>query len=179
MKKGSRKRTGLSGALSDLYTPDAAGPAGDDDLGARLIKEGTVSSEMVSSAQRVVKQTPGKHLAEILIDMGADEADIQPVVAELARLPFERVLQTPVDHLSQGDHLAQLLLELRICLRMGVGRVRVTLGKGHAAPFGLKIDPPAAPMVRGLFCKPFCKPTGHHQTVLDVTGWEDGSKIQG
>jgi type IV pilus assembly protein PilB len=113
VKKGSRKRTGLSGALSDLYTPDAAGPTGDDDLGARLVKDGTVSSEMVSSAQRVVKQTPGKHLAEILIDMGADEADIQLVVAELARLPFERV---DVKDMKAFDAKAVQRLGPKFCL---------------------------------------------------------------
>ncbi|MHC4589305.1 MAG: GspE/PulE family protein, partial [Planctomycetota bacterium] len=91
MRKGDRKRNGPGGSLSDLYTPEATGPSEDDDLGARLVEAGVVSTELVANAKRVLKQTPGKNLAEILSDMGAHEADVLPVVAEMARLPFERV----------------------------------------------------------------------------------------
>jgi type IV pilus assembly protein PilB len=56
-----------------------------------LVEAGVVSTELVANAKRVLKQTPGKNLAEILSDMGAHEADVLPVVAEMARLPFERV----------------------------------------------------------------------------------------
>jgi type IV pilus assembly protein PilB len=91
VRKGDQKRTGPGGSLSDLYTPDAAETSSDDDLGARLTEAGVVSAEMLANAQRVLKQTPGKHLADVLTDMGAHEADVQPIVAEQARLPFERV----------------------------------------------------------------------------------------
>jgi type IV pilus assembly protein PilB len=91
VRKGDQKKAGLGGSLSDLYTPEAGGSSNDDDLGARLVEAGVVSSEMLANAQRVLKQTPGKHLAEILSDMGVHESDLQPLVAEQARLPFERV----------------------------------------------------------------------------------------
>jgi hypothetical protein len=91
VRKGDQKRTGPGGSLSDLYTPEAGGAGADDDLGARLLEAGVVSSELLANAQRVLKQTPGKHLAEILMDMGVHEGDVQPLVAEQARLPFERV----------------------------------------------------------------------------------------
>jgi hypothetical protein len=91
VRKGDRKKNGPGGSLSDLYTPEAAGATGDDDLESRLVEAGVVSSEMMANAKRVLKQTPGKHLAEVLTEMGAHEADVLPVVAELARLPFERV----------------------------------------------------------------------------------------
>jgi type IV pilus assembly protein PilB len=91
VRKGDRKRGAAAGSLSNLYTPEAAGPDSDEDLGARLVERGVVSSEIVANAQRVLRQTPGKHLAEILVDMGVHEVDVLPVVAEMARLPFERV----------------------------------------------------------------------------------------
>jgi type IV pilus assembly protein PilB len=91
VRKGDQKRTGPGGSLSDLYTPEAGGSGTDDDLGARLLAAGVVSPEILANAQRVLKQTPGKHLAEILMDMGVHEGDVQPLVAEQARLPFERV----------------------------------------------------------------------------------------
>ena len=80
------------GPLSDLWVPDAAaGAPQGDDLASRLVTAGVVSGETMGNAQRVLKQTPGRNLNEVLIDMGADEADVLKIVAEFSRLPFERV----------------------------------------------------------------------------------------
>src|SRR5262245_5115285 len=46
---------------------------------------------MLASAQRVQKTSPNRALGDILMEMGADEVEDQKVVAEAARLPFERV----------------------------------------------------------------------------------------
>ena len=67
------------------------GKADGADIGDRLLAAGLIDSAMLSSARRVLQQTPGKSLAEVLTDRGADEAEVQMVVAEVARLPFERV----------------------------------------------------------------------------------------
>ncbi len=78
-------------ALSSLYTPEEAGGAGDGgDIGQQLLNRGVVESEQLDAAQRVLKQTPGRHLSEILIEMGVDEAAVQEVVASESRLPFAR-----------------------------------------------------------------------------------------
>ena len=78
-------------ALSSLYTPDEADGAGDGgDIGQQLLNRGVVESEQLDAAQRVLKQTPGRHLSEILIEMGVDEAAVQEVVASESRLPFAR-----------------------------------------------------------------------------------------
>ncbi len=78
-------------ALSSLYTPEEAGGAGDGgDLGQQLLDRGVVESEQLDAAQRVLKQTPGRHLSEILIEMGVDEAAVQEAVASESRLPFAR-----------------------------------------------------------------------------------------
>ncbi len=89
MRKNKKR---AAGPLSDLWVPDAA-PAGalGGDLASRLIESGVISTEMVTSAQRVMKQSPGRNLGDILVDMGADEPDVLKIVAEHSRLPFERV----------------------------------------------------------------------------------------
>ena len=77
--------------MSSLYTPEEAGGVGDGgDIGQQLLKRGVVESEQLDAAQRVLKQTPGRHLSEILIEMGVDEAAVQEVVASESRLPFAR-----------------------------------------------------------------------------------------
>ncbi len=87
MAKGGQNRD----ALSNLYTPDASGTAAGGDIGARLVAAGVISGEMLANAQRLQKQTPSRSLADILLDLGADEGEIQKIVAEFARLPFERI----------------------------------------------------------------------------------------
>ncbi len=82
---------GPSDTLSSLYTPEEAGGAGDGgDIGQQLLNRGLIESEQLDAAQRVLKQTPGRHLSDILIEMGVDEAAVQEVVASESRLPFAR-----------------------------------------------------------------------------------------
>jgi type IV pilus assembly protein PilB len=78
--------------LSDLWVPDApARPAAPGDLGQLLLSRGTVDAERLLTAHRVLRQTPGKRLATLLVEMGTDEAAVQEAVASLARIPFERI----------------------------------------------------------------------------------------
>ena len=75
--------------LSDLWIPDeAARPAAAGDLGQLLLSRGTVDAERLLTAQRVLRRTPGKRLAALLVEMGTDEAAVQEAVAVLARIPF-------------------------------------------------------------------------------------------
>ncbi len=76
-------------ALSDVYTPAARGAA--LDLGQILVERGVIDQERLSSAQRVMRQTPDKKLSQVVIEAGADEAKVQAVVAEIARIGFERL----------------------------------------------------------------------------------------
>lgn len=92
MKRGDKKKKGVfADGLSDLYTPDVEGANDEGDIGARLLADGMITGEQLASAQRMLKQSPGKHLAEILVEMGTDEAAVQELVADAARLPFRRV----------------------------------------------------------------------------------------
>ncbi len=62
-----------------------------DEFESLLLSKGAANEEQIASAQRVVKATPGKTVPEVLIEMGVDEIAVQQAVAEINRLPFERV----------------------------------------------------------------------------------------
>jgi type IV pilus assembly protein PilB len=81
-----------SESLSDLWTPEdepQAAPVAD--LGQALLRSGAITAEQLTSARTVVSQTPGKLLADVLYEMGVDEAEIQAAVAKLAGLAFEAI----------------------------------------------------------------------------------------
>ncbi|MCA9271603.1 MAG: type II/IV secretion system protein [Phycisphaerales bacterium] len=86
--------TGFASAkgMSDLFVPDnkVLGHV-NKSLGDVLAERGTASKEMILSAEKVMSQTPGKSLGEILIEQGVDEASVQAAVAEHQGLGFERV----------------------------------------------------------------------------------------
>jgi hypothetical protein len=87
--EGAGRVTRPDEALNEIYVPAAR--TGPRDLATLLVERGAVDPERMTSAQRVVKQTPGKKLSQALIELGVDEAAVQAAVAELARLPFERI----------------------------------------------------------------------------------------
>ena len=78
-------------ALSELWTPDtASGQSGD--LASIALERDYINNEQLESARRMERQVPGRTLAGLMIDAGADESGIQSIVAELSRIPFERIL---------------------------------------------------------------------------------------
>ena len=77
-------------ALSELWTPvDETAQAGD--LASLAVERGHLNSQQLESARRMERQAPGRGLAELMIEAGGDEAGIQSIVAELSRIPFERL----------------------------------------------------------------------------------------
>ncbi|MCI0364334.1 MAG: Flp pilus assembly complex ATPase component TadA, partial [Phycisphaerales bacterium] len=93
---GTKARKGDPGkgdhSLTPLYSPDASSGDGQtDDLGKLLLARSAVNEEQLATAERVLKQTPGKRLAAVLIEMGVDEIAVQEAVAEISRLHFERI----------------------------------------------------------------------------------------
>ncbi len=79
-------------ALSPIFSPDSEEEeVASDDFSQQLLDLGLINTEQLATANRVVKQTPGKSLASALIEAGADEVAVQRVVAEVNRLPFERI----------------------------------------------------------------------------------------
>jgi type IV pilus assembly protein PilB len=62
-----------------------------NDIGERLLARDLINAEQLATARRVLTQSPGKRMAQVLIEMGVDEAAVQEQVAYLSRLPFERI----------------------------------------------------------------------------------------
>ncbi|MHC5028064.1 MAG: GspE/PulE family protein, partial [Planctomycetota bacterium] len=101
----------------DAGTPPASQPthnalARPGDVGQVLIHRGVITPEQHTSALRVLKQSPGRQLGEVLIEMGAADADVQKVCAESARLPFERIDATSDE---AYDHKALHRLSVDFC----------------------------------------------------------------
>ena len=92
LQSGDPPPVDQEGTLKPLFMPDDPGLLTSmANMGELLAARQVITTEQLASAKRVLKQTPGKRLPLILIEMGIEEAGIRQVEAELARLPFERV----------------------------------------------------------------------------------------
>jgi type IV pilus assembly protein PilB len=88
-----------------LFVPGSGGALGMADLGQVMLQRGVINSEQLAAAQRVMKQSPGRKIPEILLEMGVDEVGIQQVVAEHAGLPFARIdLESNDAYDAKGVH---------------------------------------------------------------------------
>jgi hypothetical protein len=98
-------------ALAEIYTPEAQ-EAKAQQLGDLLVTRGVINAQQLTTAQAVLKQSPGRTLTEIIIEQGADEVNIVKCVAELSGLPFERVdLEKGVEGGFDGKLLQRLTPE--------------------------------------------------------------------
>jgi type IV pilus assembly protein PilB len=76
--------------LSNIYQPDAEQKQSGQ-LGEMLVARGIVSAQQLTTAQQVIKQSPGRTLRDVLLEQGADDSALQECVALLAGIPFERI----------------------------------------------------------------------------------------
>ena len=116
-------------AMRDLYVPDAAHKTEGATLEAILAERGIASAEQLLAASRLLKQSPGRRLVDILKEQGVPERAMQAVVAELARMPFE-VLEPKSPSSFDAHSVAKLGLEycrshLVLPLRAESGRMLV------------------------------------------------------
>ncbi len=103
-KEADPTRIRPTDALSSITPADVISAQPGDDIGELLRDRKIITNEQLSSAQRVQKQAPGKRITQILIEMGVDEPAVQQVIAEINRLPFERI------DLDQRDSYDERLL---------------------------------------------------------------------
>lgn len=83
---------GVGNAMLEIYRPDAiSGEVISTELSEMLIQREAITREQLTSAQQVMKQSPGGSLIDTLFEQGGDEEAIQSVVAQNAGIPFERV----------------------------------------------------------------------------------------
>ena len=122
-----------AGGISDLWSPDddEAGTQETLDIGQMVLDAGAVDAALLSSARSVADKTPGKTLADVLLENNVDEAAIQRAVATLRGLDFEQV---ETEGLEPNRYVEQLGLEF--CEAQGVlplrhSGSRLVLGMTH------------------------------------------------
>src|ERR1043165_1662053 len=81
----------VGAALSEIYIPDEAVLIDRAHIGDALVARGVITAQQLATTQQVIKQSPGRRLIDVLVEQGIDEAGLQPVVAHLAGVPFERI----------------------------------------------------------------------------------------
>ena len=93
----------------ELWSPEpgsrAAALAPLQDIGEALLAKGAISKAQLDNARKVQAKTPGRPLAAILLDMGAEEDRVQETVAHQASLAFERARSDTVEawkHIDRG-----------------------------------------------------------------------------
>lgn len=108
---------GSGEALSDLWSPDqdADDAPATADLGQAVLDAGGLTAAQLSSARNVHSKTPGRPLADALIEAGGDDTIVQQAVADQAGLDFLRV--TP-DAVQAEEYLERLGAEY--CLKHGI-----------------------------------------------------------
>jgi type IV pilus assembly protein PilB len=74
---------------SNIYSPEDDQPPRDLATLGREI--GILPPDKLLQALNVVKQEPGKRLADALVELGADEPTVQALVAQESGVPFERI----------------------------------------------------------------------------------------
>lgn len=112
-KRAAVPQTNVARAVSEVYRPehhdDAAGAS---ELGDMLIEQGALTAEQITNAQKIVEQTPGRSLVEVLLEQGAEEEPVLRVVAQCAGVGFERVdLEKGLDGGFDGKLLQRLGLD--------------------------------------------------------------------
>jgi len=123
-------------AISEIYRPEEGGADKGRELGEMLLARNVVTGDRLTVAQQVIRQSPGRRLAEVLVEQGADEASVQAAVAELSGVPFERIdLEKGLDGGFDGKLLQRLTPEfckqnLVIPLRTEGSRVVVAATNG-------------------------------------------------
>ncbi len=80
----------VDGALQDIYNPDDE-QHDSKEIGQLLVERQVITTEQLSEAETVLRQSPGTSLVDVLTDKDVDEAGIQAIVAETANLSFERI----------------------------------------------------------------------------------------
>ncbi len=117
--------------LTTVYMPerDALGLLRVD-MAVALTSAGAMTTQQLGSAQQAIKTSPGRALAEVLLEQGADEIAVQQVVAKVNRLDFERIdLGKGLDGGIDGKLLQRLTPEF--CKEQQVLPLRFVGGSGN------------------------------------------------
>jgi type IV pilus assembly protein PilB len=124
-------------AMTPLYHPDLTAEAVRvQGLGAILLARQVVTPEKLSTAEQVIKASPGRKLADVLVEQGASEELVQAAVAESSGLAFERIdLDKGLEGGFDGKLLQRLTPEFckkHLVMPLRIDGNRVVLGVTRA-----------------------------------------------
>jgi type IV pilus assembly protein PilB len=107
-ERGAARQPGDEEIVFEALEPeDDHGP--DAGLAQLILLRQAANREVVTQAEQIARQTPGRTLVDVLLERGADEHAVQRVVAEYAGLPFESVdLEKGLDGGFDGRMLQRL-----------------------------------------------------------------------
>ncbi len=129
---GSSTANSAGASLRQIYEPSGEHGSDSTELATLLVSRGAMTGEKMTIAQQIHKQSPGRRLAEIIIEQGVDEAAVQQGVAEIAGVPFERVdLNRGLDGGFDGKMLQRLGVEYckqRLVIPLRTEGMRVVVG---------------------------------------------------
>ncbi|MCR9075309.1 MAG: ATPase, T2SS/T4P/T4SS family [bacterium] len=112
-KRASAPQVNVASAVSEVYRPqDDEGTFTGSALSDMLIQDGGLSAEQITNAEKIVEQTPGRTIVDVLLEQGADEEQVLRVVAQSAGVGFERIdLEQGLDGGFDGKLLQRLGLD--------------------------------------------------------------------
>jgi type IV pilus assembly protein PilB len=127
-------RPAVGEALASLFMPDdaaaMAGAGAGKELGDFLVAVEAVTPQQLTAAQGVMKTSPGRRLADVLVEQGADEVKVYQAIAGMADVPFERVdMNKGLDGGFDGKLLQRLTPDF--CRDHAVLPLRVTRAGPH------------------------------------------------
>lgn len=143
-------------ALADVYRPDhAIVPTGQTtDIAQSLLQSGVITPEQLTTAQNVIRQSPGRTIVEVLLEQGIEEARLQQVVAECKGLAFERIaVEKGLDGGFDGKMLQRLTPEFckqHMVLPLRMEGARAVIGAINADDVFLVDDIKARLGVQGV-----------------------------
>ncbi len=119
-------------SLTEIYNPTEAQPGLRADLARVLLERSILSAEQMATVERIRQQAPGKPVIQIISEIGGDEVAVQQVVAELGRLPFERVETEEHCHLVAINKLGAEFCRDRQVLPLRMEGGRIVVGTARA-----------------------------------------------
>ncbi len=139
-QSGSWSAVPQSVASVNLYTPEHsdADTLLAQDLGQALVSAGAMDAEQLTSARSVIEKSPGKRLADVILEMGIDEAAVQRARARITGVKFLRIEEGTVVADRQINRLG-----LDFCLSHGVLPIRTD---GPRLIMGV-VDPDNLPII--------------------------------
>ena len=88
-------------AITQIHIPSESVRIGTTDLAADLLSRNIVKPEQVATFERLMKQSPVSDPVQAMTDIGVEEAPLREALAEIYRMPFERVdleSEESIDH---------------------------------------------------------------------------------